>query len=102
MFYNIHDEELFLFFMTRCKKSFSINEMVDKIFWGYCNRWSYGWPCMLKYIKHRYMNVLGHQGILQFCNQILQFFYAIEEYVKKPKLNTSQHGESWWSPGIDE
>ena len=99
--YRIHAEELFLFFMTRMKKGWSINDLVDQIFGGYYNRWSYGWPWMLRYLDDRYRNILGHQGLLRFVHLFPQFFDAIENHVKKPKWHRDAEGNVWWSPGLE-
>ena len=98
--YRFHAEELFLFFMTRCKKGLTITDMVNFIFGGHCNRWSYGWPWMLRYLDNRYRNILGHQGLLRFVDQFPQFFEAIENHVKKPKWHRDDDGNLWWSPGL--
>ncbi|NCF89935.1 MAG: hypothetical protein GWQ05_03100 [Verrucomicrobiaceae bacterium] len=98
--YKIHAEELFLFFMTRMKKGWSINDMVDWIFGGHYSRWSHGWPWMLRYVDNRYRNILGHQGLLRFVHQFPRFFESIENFVKKPKWHTDNNGQRWWSPGL--
>ena len=98
--YRIHAEELFLFFMTRCKKGFTITDMVNLIFGGDCNKWSYGWPWMIRYLDERYRNILGHQGLLRFVDEFPQYFEAIEKYVKKPKWHRNDNGDLWWSPGL--
>ena len=99
--YLIHSEELFLFFMTRCKKGLSITDMVNFIMGGYFNRWSYGWRWILFYLDDRYRNIIGHQGMLRFVDQFPQFFTAIENYVKKPKLHYNMDGDVWRSTGLD-
>ena len=45
-YYKIHSEELYLFFMAQCKKGFTIKDMVNELFGGSYNWWSYGWPGM--------------------------------------------------------
>ena len=83
--YRIHPEEVFLFFMTRCKKNWNIDDLVDEIFGGWYNRWSFAWPWMLRYLDKRYRNILGHQGLLRFRNDFPKFFEAIQRQVMKPK-----------------
>jgi hypothetical protein len=98
--YRIHPEELFLFFMTRCKKNWTIDDMVNEMFGGWCNRWYFAWPWMLKYVDKRYRNILGHQGLLRFIDQFPKYFEAIQRQVMKPKLHQRQNGQWWSTPGL--
>ena len=100
--YRIHSEELFLFFMTRCKKGSSITDLCNDVFGGHYNRWSFGFPWILRYLDRRYKNILGHQGLLRFRAQFPQFHHAIEQFMRKPKLHTDENGDTWRSPGLAE
>ena len=79
--YRVHPEELFLFFMARCKTNKSISQMVNDLFGGWCNRWSYAWPWMLRYLDRRYRHILGHEGLIRFRDQFPKFAEAIEKHV---------------------
>ena len=74
--------------------------MVDDIFGGYYNRWSFGWPAIIRYLDRRYQNILGTQGILRFRDDFPRFFEAIQRYVQKPKWHWTVDGRRWWSPGL--
>jgi hypothetical protein len=100
--YRIDAQEMFLFFMTRCKTGFTIENMVNRIFGGYYNRWTYGWRWILFYIDTRYSRILGHQGLLRFRGDFQRFFEVIENYVKTPKWHINVDGERWWSPGLSQ
>ena len=76
--YKLHAEELFLFFMTRMKKGWSICDTVNTTFGGYCHRWGYGWSWIVRYLDDRYRNILGHQGLLRFVDEFPQYFEAID------------------------
>ena len=65
--------------MTRLKKGFSIVDMVNRIFRGYYNRWTYGWRWMLFHVDNRYKHLLGHQGLLRFCQNFPIFFECIKK-----------------------
>lgn len=99
--YLIHPEELFLFFMTRMYSGMDIIDAVDYIFGGYYNRWSYGWPWIVRYLDRRYENIIGYQGLLRFRDDIPRFYAAIERAVMRPKWHQNEDdGEWWWSPGL--
>lgn len=98
--YRIHTEELFLFFMTRCYTGTDMVDMADRIFGGYVTRWEFGFPWMVRYLDHRYRNIIGHQGLLRYRDQFPRFFEAIEQYVKRPKWHRLDDGTWWWSPGL--
>lgn len=98
--YKLHAEELFLFFMTRMRKGWSIYDTVNITVGGYYNRWSYGWSWIVRYLDSRFRNILGHQGLLRFVDQFPEYFQAIEDYVKKPKWHKDEDGNMWWSPGL--
>ena len=79
--YKIHPEELFLYFMTRCRKNYSLMDIVHNLFGGWISRWYSAWPWMLIYLDRRYRNILGHQGLLRFRDKFPEFFAAIEKKV---------------------
>jgi len=85
--YKIHPEELFLFFMTRCRKNWPLVDMVDQLFGGWVSRWYHAWPWMLSYLDRRYRNILGHQGLLRFRDQFPEFFAAIERQASSPVIS---------------
>ena len=99
-YYAIHPEELFLFFMTRFKKGFTIHDLVNDVFGGDHNRWYYAWPWMLRYLDDRYENIIGHQGLLRFIDDFPDYFTAIENYVKKAKYHRYNDGTEFESPGL--
>lgn len=98
--YNLHPEELFLFFMTRMKKGFSILDMVSGIFGGYPYRWHHGFRFILCHLDARYENVIGHQCLARYVNQFEDFYRAIERKVTRPKTVVEQDGTTWTSPGL--
>jgi len=99
--YLIHPEELFLFFMTRMYSGLDIIDTVDYIFGGYYNRWSYGWPWIIRYLDRRYENIIGHQGLLRFRDDFPRFYAGIERFVMRPKWHQNEDdGTWWWSPGL--
>lgn len=99
-FYRFHPEELFLFFMTRCKKGFSIKDMCNQIFGGNYSRWSYGFRAILFYIDARYRSILGHEGLLRFRHRFPEYHNAIERRVCRPKIRTRDDGTRYRSPGL--
>jgi len=98
--YNFHPEELFLFFMTRMRKGFTIVDMCNLIFGGYYSRWSYAWKAILKYLDRRYRDIIGHQGLLRFRDQFPSFHEAIQRKVMRPKWFVDRNGNRWRSPGL--
>lgn len=99
-FYRFHPEELFLFFMTRCKKGFTIKDMCNCYFGGNYSRWSYGFKAILFYLDRRYRNILGHQGLLRCRHRFREFYDAIERRVCKPKIRTRADGTTYQTPGL--
>lgn len=99
--YLFHPEELFLFMMIKCRTGDTITELVDNVFGGEYNRWSYGYPWILKYIDHRYRNIIGHQGLLRYLKDFPKFHEAIKHYVTKAKVHhRNDGGRPWRSPGL--
>jgi hypothetical protein len=80
--YNFHPEELFLYLMTRMKTGMDHTEM-SNIFGGSTRRWSYAWAWIMIYLDTRYINIIGHQGLLRFVDQFPRFFDAIQRKVQK-------------------
>lgn len=99
--YLFHPEEIFLFLMIRCHTGRTITELVDDVFGGECNRWSYGYPWILKYLDCRYQNIIGHQGLLRYLKDFPKFHKAIKHYVTKAKVHDrNDGGRPWRSPGL--
>jgi hypothetical protein len=80
-FYKFHPEELFLFFMTKCKTGLSHKVLCDLIFGGHASRWSFGFPHILRYLDKRYEDIIGHQHLERYVDQFPAFYEAIQNYV---------------------
>jgi len=99
--YRIHPEELFLFTLTKIATGMSNQMIVDVYFGGGYNRWSYGYPWMLRYIDERYRNIVGHQGLTRFVRDFPRFHTAIEGYVQRDHLRELLDGTMTIVPGIN-
>lgn len=99
--YLFHPEELFLFFMTKCRTGDSNKKMVNDKFGGELNRWSYGFPWMVFYVDNRYKDVIGHQHLLKYLKDFPRFHEAIEQFATKRKYHRNVGGGGgWMSPGL--
>ena len=85
-YYRIHPEEVFLFTLTKLATGLTNIMIVDTYFGGDYNRWTYGYPWMLRYLDERYKHVAGHQGLTRFVGNFPWFHRAIEEYVQRDHL----------------
>jgi hypothetical protein len=81
-YYQIHPEEVFLFTLMKLATGMSNHLIVATYFGGDYNRWSYGYPWMLRYLNERYKNIVGHQGLTHFVIDFPWFHRAIGEYVQ--------------------
>lgn len=100
LYYNFHPEELFLFFMTKCKIGYTNKNLCEDIFGGDQSRWSYGWPWILHYIDSRYQDVLSHQGLKRFVDDFPRFHAAIERKVKQDSPHCRNDGSGYIEPGL--
>lgn len=80
--YNFHPEEMFLYFMMRMKTGDDHTQMCH-VFGGSVKRWSYAWRWIIFYLDKRYINIIGHQGLLRFVDQFPAFFEAIQQKVQR-------------------
>jgi hypothetical protein len=85
--YVFDPEELFLYFMSRMKSGHEHTTMCD-VFGGSPKRWSYAWRWILKYLDIRYVNIIGHQGLLRYVDQFPDFYTAINEKVQQNRIGT--------------
>ena len=100
-YYQIHPEELFLFTLTKLATGLSNIMIVDTYFGGDYNRWTYGYPWMLRYLDERYKHIAGHQGLTRFVADFPRFHRAIEEYVQRDHLRELVDGTMTIVPGIN-
>jgi hypothetical protein len=100
-YYQIHPEELFLFTLTKLATGLSNIMIVDTYFGGDYNRWTYGYPWMLRYLDERYKHIVGHQGLTRFVVDFPRFHRAIEEYVQRNHLRELVDGTMTIIPGIN-
>ncbi|KAL7526186.1 hypothetical protein ACHAXR_002464 [Thalassiosira sp. AJA248-18] len=98
--YRFDPEELFLFTLTKCKTGNTNEQIIDMFFGGDYARWSYGYRWLLYYLDLRYRNIIGHQGLLRFLPQFMQFRDAIERYCQKDRLYYDHDGNSTLVPGL--
>jgi hypothetical protein len=78
------------------------NHMImDTYFGGDYNRWSYGYPWMLRYLDKRYRNIIRHQGLTRFAGNFYRFHKAIEEYVQRDHPRKLVDGTMTVVPGIN-
>ncbi|KAL7502369.1 hypothetical protein ACHAXN_000778 [Cyclotella atomus] len=85
--YLFRPEELFLYFMTRMKSGLPHVAMCKDIFGGSPKRWSPAWGYMLVYLDTRYMNIIGHQGLICFLDDFPSFYEAIQQKVMRDELH---------------
>jgi hypothetical protein len=102
-YYRIHPEEVFLFILTKLATGLSNHMIVDTYFGGDYNRWTYGYPWMLRYLDKRYKHIAGHQhqGLTHFVDKFPWFHRAIEEYVQRDHLRELVDGTMTIVPSID-
>jgi hypothetical protein len=100
-YYRIHPEEVFLFTLTKLATGLSNHMIVDTYFGGDYNRWTYGYPWMLRYLDERYKHIAGHQGLTRFVADFPRFHRAIEEYVQRDHLRELVDGTMTIVPGIN-
>ena len=81
--YHFHPEELFLFFMTKCKLGISNRLLCDKFFGGHQSRWSFGYPWILYYLDNRYQHQLGNEALHRFVPEFPKFYNAFNKFAKK-------------------
>ncbi len=98
--YLFHPEELFLFFMTKCRTGDTNKDLVNDKFGGEVNLWSYGYPWMVFHIDERYKDVIGHQHLLKYLKDFPRFHDAIERFSSKSKVHHVHGGGGWTSPGL--
>ena len=82
-----HPEELFLFFMSKCKTGDTNKRLCKTVFGRHASCWSRGYPWILRYLDGRYEDIVGHQGLVRFVDQFPDFYNSIQEHVRK----TSTH-----------
>jgi hypothetical protein len=99
--YVFDPEELFLYFMSRMKSGHEHTTMCD-VFGGSPKRWSYAWRWILKYLDIRYVNIIGHQGLLRYVDQFPDFYTAINEKVQQNRIaEINEHnGTCVYIPGL--
>jgi hypothetical protein len=100
-YYRIHPEEVFLFTLTKLATGLSNHMIVDTYFGGDYNRWTYGYPCLLRYLDERYKHITGHQGLTRFVADFPRFHRAIEEFVQRDHLHELVDGMMTIIPGIN-
>ena len=61
--YRFHPEEIYLFFMTKCRTGYGNSEMCKLIFGGDQLRWSFGFPWILEYLDTRYARTISHEKL---------------------------------------
>lgn len=81
--YHFNPEELFLFFMTKCKLGISNRLLCDKFFGGHQARWSFGYPWILMYLDERYKHTISHEILHRFEPQFPHFYNVFNKFVKK-------------------
>ncbi len=99
--YQINPEEVFLFTLCRLATGMSQVRIVDTYFGGDKNRWTYAYPWMLKYLNERYVNIIGHQGLLRFVDDFPRFRHAIEMYVQHDHRRKLVKGAMMIVPSLD-
>jgi len=100
LYYNFHPEELFLFFMTKCRHGYTNKELCDDIFGGDQSRWSYGWPWIVHYLDIRYQDIIGHQGLARFVDDFPRFHEAIQQKAMKDKPQHRHNNTGLIHPGL--
>jgi hypothetical protein len=85
--YCFDPEEIFLFFMTICKTSYSNHEMYNLIFGEHPSRWSFGYPWILKYLDTRYARTNSHEKLHDFVDKIPSFYDAINYFIQKTLMH---------------
>jgi hypothetical protein len=73
--------------MTRMKSGLPHVAMCKDIFGGSPKRWSPAWGYMLVYLDTRYMNIIGHQGLIRFLDDFPSFYEAIQQKVMRDELH---------------
>lgn len=100
-YYAFDPEEIFLFFMTKCKTGLSNKVMCDLIFGGNATRWSYGWRWILFYVDERYERVIGHEKLVDFVHEFPKFYNAINKCVQKTTTHHFSDGTAEDRPGLN-
>ncbi len=100
--YHIDPEELFLFSLTKCKTSMTNEKIINMVFGGDYNRWTYGFCQFMLYLDLRYPNIIGQGGLLRFLPQFGVFRNKIEEYCQRDWWYHNHQGNFTWVPGIEK
>ncbi len=100
--YCLHPEELFLYMLTKCKTGMTNKKVIDMYFGGDYARWTYGYRWIIFYLDLRYMNTVGHVGLLRFLPQFERFRDAIQQYCQKDRCYHNHQGNVTWVPGLEK
>ena len=98
--YLIDPEELFLYSLTRIRTGMTQEQIIDFYFGGDYARWTHGYRWFMFYLDHRYHSIIGHEGILRFRHQFLEFRQKIEEYCQKDRKYVDHQGNEVWVQGL--
>ena len=91
----------FLFTLTKIATGYTNEKLIVKYFGGDYARWSYGYRWVLCYRGDRYINVIGHQGLLRYVKDFPRFNAALERHVQMERIrfNTDDCGRI--IPGLE-
>jgi hypothetical protein len=83
-FYVFHREALLIYTFIKLKKGHTHVDMAHTATGGEPRRWSYGFNYFVKYVDHRYRNLIGPNGMRLWVHHFPQFAEKIRLKIARP------------------
>ena len=99
--YRFHPEEIYLFFMTKCRTGYGNREMCNLIFGGSPSRWSFGFPWILEYLDTRYARTISHEKLRDFVDDFPFFYDALNRFIQKTSIHHHTDGSAEERVGLN-
>ena len=100
--YKFHPEELLLYTLIKVKEGDSHVKMAKSTFGGTDGgrRWSYGYKWYLRFVTHKYRNLIGVEGLRRWVPKFPEFAEAIRQHISKPKLYLPDDEDAYVLPSV--